>query len=106
TTSGGHGVLESAVDPGPPYRRRGDRLCAEPIVRDRYIVRREIPRCIDVHADRAKVRPHHRDVEDPSELARIEVIPNVSYAGVVDEDMTNHQHTAARTRKVAERHPL
>ena len=68
---------------------------AEPVVHDRDVVSGEVPRRVHVEADRAKVRPHHRDIEDPTEVSGVDDLLHALNAGVVHEDVSDHKNARA-----------
>ena len=62
-------------------------------------MRRQIPRGVDVHPDRPEVRADHRHVIHPSEIARLDILPDAPNGGVVEKDVANHQNPIRRGRQ-------
>ena len=88
---GEDGILDARVDPAPADGGHGRRGGAEPVVRDRHVVRGEVPGGVHVDPDGAEVRAHHRHVVDAPEVARIEELLHALDAGVVHEDVPDHE---------------
>ncbi len=96
-------VLAIGAEQAAAGRRHPVRRAAEQVVEDGELVGRQIFDDVDVVPDGSEVGARRVDVLDGAEIAAGEPLVQVADAGVVDEDVTVHQHAAGAGRGGDER---
>src|SRR4051812_47452564 len=64
---------------------------SQPIVKNRKIVRGEIPKRVYIVADGPEIRAHRVNINDPAEGSGIDDLLHLNYPRVKEEDMANHK---------------
>ena len=69
-------------------------------------MRRKVPRSVHIHANWSKICTDHRHVVHLPEMPGVEIFFHLAYAGVVHEDVADHQDQLLARGKLEKSEPL